>query len=56
MIVGWVMALAVFNGNDWVLEKTIDNRLYSSYEICEEYSKTIITAPDEKIVCGEVER
>ncbi len=56
MIMGYVMALAVYTGAGWKIEKPLDNDLYPSYEICEQYAATINVAPDEKIVCGSVER
>lgn len=56
MIVGYVMALAIYTGSSWKIEKPIDNDLYPTQEVCEQYAETINTAPDEKIVCGSVER
>lgn len=56
MIVGYVMALAIYTGSSWNIAKPIDNDLYPTQEVCEKYAETINTAPDEKIVCGSVER
>lgn len=56
MIVGYVMALAVYTGSSWRIEKPIDNDLYPTQEVCEQYAATIKTSQDEMIVCGSVER
>ena len=54
MITGFVMMLYVYSAGSWQVVKPLSNDIYPTYEVCQEYSRTVLSSSDEVIQCEEV--